>query len=81
MKAAKRKAIRDRVLEWIDRAEFVELVRETPGMQRENNYVTTRWLPTGSLTIELRLDGIANMDAAMCDVNGRRDDPMNYFAK
>lgn len=81
MAKAKQQAIIDRIHEWIGRADAIEIVRETPHVERENSYATARWLATGELTIELKLTGIQNIDVGMIDSNGRRDDPLNYFAR
>lgn len=80
MAKAKRQAIIDRLLEWIDRAATVEIVREQPGMERPDSYITSRLVANGELTIELKLTGIVNIDVGMFDSMKHRE-PDNYFAK
>lgn len=76
---AKRQAIIDRLLAWIERAETVDIVRENPRMERENSYVTARMLPTGELTIELRLTGINGIEACVKE-RGDRHNSDDWFA-
>lgn len=64
---AKRQAIIDRLLSWIDRAETVDIVRENPHMERESSYATALMIPTGDLAIELKLTGIEGIDARVID--------------
>lgn len=79
MTRAKQEAIVARLMRWIEQADAVEIIRETPHVERENSYVTARMLATGELTIELKLTGIQSIDVRVGD--GRRDDPLNYFVR
>ena len=76
---AKRQAIIDRVLDWIDQAESVDIVRETPEMERENSYITARMIATGELTIELKLTGLDGIHAQLKN-GGDRFDSNDWFA-
>lgn len=70
---AKREAIIARLLDWINKAQSVEIVRETPTMKQESSHQMAPMLPTGELTIELRLTGIPELDALVieerCETN------------
>lgn len=62
---AKREAIVERLLQWIEQAETVDIVRETPGMKPSDCSTTASMRCTGELTIELKLTGIDGIDAAV----------------
>jgi acylphosphatase len=59
-KEARWTAARNRIVGWIERAKDgeVEIVSETPKMERENLYVTADMLPTGEVEIRIRLTGV-----------------------
>lgn len=76
---AKRQAIVDRLLDWIERSDTVDIVKENPTMEPESSYVTAQMLPTGELTIELRLTGIKDI-AARLKEGGRRQESDDWFA-
>lgn len=63
---ARRQAAIDRLLDWIERADTVDIVRETPVMKRESCDNLAPYRPTGELTIELKLTGITGIEAELC---------------
>ena len=71
MHKAKIDAIKARLLQWIDRAKDVEIVSETPSMERENCYVTASMIPTGDLTITLSLTEVEGIKASLKDGGDR----------
>lgn len=74
---ARRQAVIDRVLDWIERADTVDIVRETPVMKPECCGVGSPYRPTGELTIELKLTGIDGIEAELCQ-GGRSHYPVDW---
>jgi hypothetical protein len=64
---AKRQIIKSRLLRWLDRAETVDITKESPGMERTDCSALARLQPTGTLVIELRLTGIDGIEARVKD--------------
>ncbi len=64
---AKRRAIIDRVLAWIEDAETVDIVHETPTMKPESCVAYAPHHPTGELMIVLKLTGIKGIEACRID--------------
>ena len=71
---AKRQAIVDRLMGWIDTAETVDIVAEQPGMERESCSRLARMIPTGELTITLKLTGIKGIQTWLIDGGNRHEE-------
>jgi len=77
-KQKQRRSVR-RSLAWIDLAETVDIVRENPHMKRESVYALSRMIPTGELTIELRLTGIKGIEVRL-KKSGSQHNSDDWFA-
>lgn len=80
MLKAKRQAIIDRFLKWVDQSSTVDIVREQPGMRRKSCSMLDGMEQTGELTIEIKLTGVSGIVPRMKDSMKRYDDD-NYYCE
>lgn len=75
-------AIKERILEWLEKADSasvsIEEILEIPRMQPEDSSQYAKYIPTGEVSIVLKLKGILGIKAKLLDANVTKNDPDNW---